>query len=63
MKKTKLRLRKWVKVTLAIILLFIILTLILMEGTREFNDVAKLCDQEKGYTCSYYEVKNFRINK
>lgn len=66
MKKTvkKLRLRKWVKDLLKDLLEFIVIILIglglglvILKGLENFNKYAKICDNEKGYTCSYYQVR------
>lgn len=58
----KLKLKKWVKVALAIIslaIIAIILTHFLLNSLSYFNNSAMQCDQLKGNTCSYYEVKNY----
>ena len=56
------RLKKWVKKTLFVIS-FITTAFIISEvviGTsNSFEEQAKQCDETKGYTCSYYEVRNF----
>ena len=65
MKKTKLKLKKWVKVTLAI-LVTIITALILInltEGAKDFENLAKKCDKDKGYTCSYYDIRQYSLGK
>ncbi len=56
----KLKLRKWVKVAIAIILLVIIaiiLTHFILTSINGFNEGSIQCDQIKGSTCSYYEVQ------
>lgn len=58
----KLKLRKWVKVAMAIIslaIIAIILTHFILNSLSNFNNNAMQCDQLKGNTCSYYEVKNY----
>ena len=57
MKKRKLK--KWVKIVIAILILiiFIFLTNITIDN---FNNIADECDNVKGYTCSIYEIKNFK---
>ena len=58
--KKKLKLRKWVKVLLKYIIIVLIglgIGIILLKGLENFNKYAKICDNEKGYTCSYYEVR------
>ena len=60
MKVKKLRLKKWVKDLLEFIIIIIIglgLGLILLKGLDKFNKYAEVCDQEKGYTCNYYQVR------
>ncbi len=64
--KTKRRLRKWVKVTLHILLIIIIgliLGLIFKKGIDDFDDLARKCDQDRGYTCSYYDVRQYSLGK
>ena len=66
MKKTKLKLRKWVKVTLAILLTIIaalILIILIMEGAKDFENLAKQCDKDRGYTCSYYDIRQYSLGK
>lgn len=58
----KIKLRKWVKVAIATILLVIIaiiLTHFLLNSLSYFNNSAMQCDQLKGNTCSYYEVQKY----
>lgn len=65
MKKSKLRLKKWVKITLAILLIILmalILILTIMKGVKGFEELAKQCDQDKGYTCSYYEIRQYSLS-
>lgn len=64
MKRTKRKLRKWVKNTLviiAIIIFVIIIGLIINIGMNNFNELARQCDEAKGYTCSYYEVRQYGL--
>lgn len=66
MKRTKRRLKKWVKVTLYILLTIsigIILGLALKKGINDFDELARQCDQDRGYTCSYYEVRQYSLGK
>lgn len=52
----KLKLRRWVKVVIGIIII-----LILGIATKKIidtnNDMLNKCDNAKGYTCSYYEAR------
>ena len=57
MKKRKLK--KWVKIVITIIILIIFIFLINIT-INNFNNVANECDNVKGYTCSIYEIKNFK---
>ncbi len=64
MKKCKLK--TWVKVTLTILLTItigLILGLILKKGVDDFEELARQCDQDRGYTCSYYEVRQYSLGK
>jgi len=60
--KRKYRLKKWVKVTLAISV-FIILALLVKKGVNDFEDLAKQCDKEYGYTCTYYDIRQYSLGK
>lgn len=58
----KLKLKKWVKVAMAIIslaIIAIILTHFILNSLSNFNNNAMQCDQLKGNTCSYYEVQKY----
>lgn len=58
----KLKLRKWVKVMIAIILSIIailVLSHFILNSIKEFDNYAKECDKAKGSTCTYYEVQKF----
>ena len=58
----KLKLRKWVKVAMAIIslvIIAIILTHFILTSINDFNENSIQCDQAKGSTCSYYEIQKF----
>ena len=66
MKKSKRKLRKWVKVTLNILLtisICLILGLIIKKGVDNFEELAKQCDQDRGYTCSYYDIRQYSLGK
>lgn len=64
--KRKLRLKRKVKNILFIllsILLIIISLILLIKNNKDFNKISEKCDLEKGYTCSYYEVRQYMMNK
>lgn len=66
MKRTKRKLKKWVKNTLtiiAIIVIGIILSLISKASMNNFDELARQCDEAKEYTCSYYEVRQYGLGK
>lgn len=54
MEKAKRRKAKKDLVSLSILLVLIIFTMFL--SIKKFDMNASVCDAEKGYTCSYYEV-------
>lgn len=59
-------LRKWVKVTLLILLgivAVVVIAKVVYNSSNTFEKYAKMCDQEKGSICSYYEVRNYMIEK
>ena len=58
----KLKLRKWVKVLIIVIVLIsviLILTHLLLKKRDNFIKYADMCDSAKGSICSYYEVQKF----
>lgn len=58
------RLKKWVKVTLTILLVLLLgglFYLVLSIGSNNLNDMYEQCDNAKGYTCSYYEARLYSI--
>ena len=64
MKKCKLK--TWVKVTLTILLTItigLILGLIIKKGVDDFEELARQCDQDRGYTCSYYDIRQYSLGK
>lgn len=62
----KYKFKKWVRCLLTILVVSIIvfvLIFLLLQNEKEFDKYANKCDQEKGYTCSYYEVRQYILNK
>ena len=62
--KKKRRLKKWVKVVLGILefILFSLMILMLFKGiSKRYDDLYKQCDESRGYTCSYYDMRQFSI--
>lgn len=60
----KLRLKKWVKILIVVIVLIsivFILTHLLLNKSDDFIKYANMCDQDKGSICSYYEVRNYML--
>ena len=60
----RFKLRKWVKVVIAIILIVIIgmaFAHFILNRESDFDKFAKQCDQKEGRVCSYYEVRNYII--
>lgn len=60
----KIRFKKWVKVTIviaAIAIVGFILTHFIMVKLSNYEQSAKKCSAEKGYSCSYYEIRNYII--
>lgn len=66
MKRTKRRLKKWVRYTLYTLLIIAIgfvLALILKSGMDNYDELARQCDEDRGYTCSYYEIRQYSLGK
>ena len=60
----ELRLRKWVKIMIIVIVLIsivFILAHLLLNKNDDFIKYANMCDQNKGSICSYYEVRNYML--
>lgn len=58
----KRRLKRWVRIVIGVLITLIflgILAYFIVGGINKFNELAKACDLEKGYTCSYYEINNY----
>lgn len=59
----KRRLKRWVKVTIILIISLIILgivTIFITKVASNYNELARQCDQDRGYTCSHYEIGQYR---
>lgn len=62
----KYKLKTWVKVTLFILFTISVITILilfLMKGENDFEKLARQCDEDRGYTCSYYEVRQYSLGK
>ena len=58
------RLKRWVRVTLKIvggIAAVLVMALLFKVAGSRYNDMYEACDNEKGYTCSYYEARQYSI--
>ena len=58
----RLKLRKWVLVVLAFII-FLIFLISLRCIYERYNKLFNECDSEKGYSCSYYEMRQYSLGK
>ena len=59
----KRRLKRWVRVAIKVIITLIILgilTIFIGKIVGNYNDLAAQCDHDKGYTCSHYEISQYR---
>lgn len=64
MKKKRRRLKKWVKELLYSLLAIgclIILGIVFAKSMNDFEEKAKRCDEARGYTCTYYDVRQYLI--
>lgn len=64
--KKRLRLRSWIKIVLLILLgviAVVVIAKLVYNSSNNFEKYANMCDQEKGSICSYYEVRNYMLNK
>ena len=58
------RLKRWVRVTLKVLLVLALgglFYLLANIGASRYNDMYEACDNAKGYTCSYYEARQYAI--
>ena len=59
----KRRLKSWVRVAIKVIITLIILgilTIFIGKVIGNYNDLAAQCDKDKVYTCSHYEISQYR---
>ena len=64
--KKRLRLRSWIKIVLLILLgviAVVVIAKLVYNSSNNFEKYANMCDQEKGSICSYYDVRNYMLNK
>lgn len=62
--KRKYKLRSWVKYTLAILAIIVSMIIVVSICKTRFmqlDNLAKDCDNKMGYTCTYYEIKNYSL--
>ena len=65
-KKRRLKFKESVKDAFATIVIIIVGVITLNSIKIAINNYAELankCDQEKGYVCSYYDVKQYSLGK
>ena len=63
---TEDQVKRRLKVILTILLTIIIgliLGLIIKKGVDDFEELARQCDQDRGYTCSYYDIRQYSLGK
>ncbi|MEG1506939.1 MAG: hypothetical protein RR478_05540 [Bacilli bacterium] len=61
-----MRLKKGIKLSLYIIIFILLLLLLVYIINKRINAINKIvvaCDKEYGYTCNYYQIKNFKGEK
>lgn len=60
----KMRLRMWVKVVLVVIVMIpSIMFIKYLNDVSDYkiNNMYEKCDNDKGYTCSYYEARTYSM--
>lgn len=63
-KVKRIRLRKEVKFVLkvlAFILLLVAVVMLMKAANNKYVSMFEACDNAKGYTCSYYEARQYAI--
>lgn len=60
-KRKRRKLKSWVKVAILLLFFTILLSVIFIRSLEEFEEQARQCDLKYGYTCSYYQVRQFII--
>lgn len=58
--KRKLRLKRNVKIMLALVIAFISMLVVLTVALKRWDDVSSECDNDMGRTCTYYEIIRHR---
>jgi hypothetical protein len=62
--KRKYKLKENVKLLLRdILLLLTVVVISIISVKNNFNKIAKECDKAYGYTCTYYDVRTYQLNK
>lgn len=62
--KKKLKLKNGLKKTPFILMIItIILIIMIVKGVNNFKMLANDCDNNKGYTCTYYEIRQYSLRK
>lgn len=62
--KRKYKLKKWLKyslIVLALIISAIIVASACIASFKDLDELAKECDAKMGYTCSYYDIREYSI--
>ena len=61
MMSTKRRLRPWVYFALGMMVAILMMVAVKVI-VSSYDKMYQACDEAKGYTCSYYEARNFLIH-
>lgn len=64
-RRKKYRLKSWVRKTLYWMLaigIVILFAFAIVYALNDFEKDAKRCDEARGYTCSYYDVRQYLIH-
>ena len=40
-----------------------LLVVILVKGVADYGELAEKCDQDRGYTCTHYDIRQFSLGK
>lgn len=64
--KRKRRLKREVRAILYVlitIIVVIIFSFIIKKGADDYQELAKQCDQDRGYICDHYQIRQYSLGK
>ena len=48
---------------IVLVLIIIVMAILFVKSSKEYNEIAHQCDSEKGRVCTYYETRQYMLGK